>query len=49
MGFECRFFGNGSGKTESVECKNASAVLAGSENHPSARSTKAGEEDGFGE
>jgi hypothetical protein len=49
MGFECRFFGNGSGKTESVERKNASAVLAGSKNHPSARSTMAGEEDDFGE
>jgi hypothetical protein len=48
MGFECRFFGNGSGKTESVERKNACAVLAGSKNHPSARRTKAGEEDDFG-
>jgi hypothetical protein len=49
MGFECRFFGNGSGKTESVERKNASAVLAGSKKHRSARSTMAGEEDDFGE
>jgi len=49
MGFECRFFGNGSGKTESVEGKNASAVLVASKNHPSARTTKAGEEAGFGE
>jgi hypothetical protein len=49
MGFECRFFGNGSGKTESVERKNGFAVLAGSKNHPSASSTKAGEEDDFGE
>jgi hypothetical protein len=48
MGFESRFFGNGSGKNESVERKNACAVLAGSKNHPSARSTKAGEEDDFG-
>jgi hypothetical protein len=48
MGFECRFFGNGSGKTESVERKNASAVLVASKNHPSARSTKAGEGDDFG-
>jgi hypothetical protein len=45
MGFECRFFGNGSGKTESVERKNASAVLAGSKNHLSVRSTNAGEDD----
>jgi len=49
MGFECRFFGNGSGKTESVERRNASPVLAESNNHPSARSTMAGEEDDFGE
>jgi hypothetical protein len=48
MGFEYRFFGNGSGKTESVERKNAFAVLAGSKSHLSARSTNAGEEDDFG-
>jgi hypothetical protein len=48
MGFECRFFGNGSGKTESVEGKNASGVLVASKNHASARSTKAGEEGDFG-
>jgi hypothetical protein len=40
--------GNGSGKTESVDRKNASAVLAGSKNHPSARSTKVAEADDFG-
>jgi hypothetical protein len=48
MGFEWRFFGNSSGKTESVERKNASAVLVASKKHPSARSRKAGEEDDFG-
>ena len=48
MGFECGFYGNGRSKTESAEGKNTPAVLAAGKNHPSARSTKVGEEDDFG-